>query len=343
MPISNNPWGEEEKRELVKLKAQGRSYTEIADILGRTRDSVRNKFRDIRPGNLTRTLITESPYPRYDEPLVMEGNALILPDLEFPFHHAEFLNRVLELADAWNIRQCIVAGDILHFDSISAWEANWINEGVGGLSDNDERKFLDFANDLSEDKRQELIELVVEIGQRQEDGGPSVSQELRVARKSVKALSEIFDRIDFVIGNHDGRLLRALGSPMFPSEILRLIEAGNIWRIAPYYFSRLISGGELYQIEHPVNAAKNSPYKLASKYQCHILQAHAHRWGMDTDISGKFYAIHMGCIVDEARLPYAAQRHFSGDAHILGAVIVVDGYPYLLSEHTPWERFKKMK
>ena len=293
--------------------------------------------------DLITTLITASPYPKYDEPLVIEGDALILPDAEFPFHNSEFLNRVLDLSQAWNIRQCIVAGDLLHFDSISAWEANWINEGKGGLSETDERKFLDFAMSLPEKHQENLIDLITGIGQKQEDGGPSVSQELKVARRSVKVLSELFDNIDFVLGNHDGRILRALASSMFPSEVLRLVEAGDKWRVAPYYFSILNSNGEKYQIEHPKNATKSSPYKLASKYQCHILQAHAHRWGMDTDISGKFYAIHMGCIVDESRLPYSAQRHYTGDAHRLGAVIVRDGYPTLLEPNLPWERFRRMK
>lgn len=56
--------------------------------------------------------------------------------------------------------------------------------------------------------------------------------------------------------------------------------------------------------------------------------------------SGKFYAVHMGHCVDETRLPYAAQRHTIGDAHKLGAVIVRDGFMWLLSEHVDWKRLK---
>ena len=170
-----------------------------------------------------------------------------------------------------------------------------------------------------------------------------MSQELKITRKVVKVISECFDQVDMILGNHDSRMIRALNSPMFPSEVLRTVEAGEKWRIGPYYYSRLISDGETYQIEHPKSFAKNSASKLASKYQCHILHAHSHRWGVDTDVWGRFYAITMGCIVDEERLPYAAQRHHSGDAHRLGAVIVRAGYPYLLGADTPFETFKKMR
>ena len=36
------------------------------------------------------TKIDISPYPVWDSPLVMEGDAVIMGDLEIPFHHAGF-------------------------------------------------------------------------------------------------------------------------------------------------------------------------------------------------------------------------------------------------------------
>lgn len=342
--LKPRPWTLEEDEILIKGIDNGLTQREIALELNRSYESTRHRKRhlDTYKGDLYH--FKESPYPVYDDPLVMEGNALVLPDLEMPFHDYEFLNKCLDLAQAWNVRQCIVAGDLLHFDSIASWEPNWIAEGqVNGLSEKDEMKLLEFANSLPEKHRVNLIDLVVSIGDKTEDGDPNISQELRVVRKGVKILSEIFDLIHFIIGNHDGRLIRALGSPMFPSEILRLVEAGDKWMIKPYYYSILMSNDEKFQIEHPRSAAKNSAYKLASKYQCHVLMAHSHRWSIDLDPSGKYYAIHMGCVVDENRLPYAAQRHSTADAHRLGACIVRDGYPFLLNDKSPWEILMRMK
>ena len=342
--MSQGKWTVEEENILRMRLEEGETVKDIAIELNRSYEGTRNKKRNIDTQERNSIRFTESPYPIYDDPLVMEGDALVLPDVEMPFQSADFLNKCLDLAQAWNIRQCIIAGDLLHFDSIAAWEPNWISENhANGLSEDDEKRLLQFANSLPEKHRVNLIDLVVNIGDKTESGEPNLSQELRVVRKGVKVLSELFDLIHFVIGNHDGRLIRALGSAMFPSEILRLVEAGDKWMVKPYYFSKLISNGEEFQIEHPRSAAKSSAYKLASKYQCHILMAHSHRWGIDLDPSGKYYAIHMGCVVDENRLPYAAQRHSTADAHRLGACIVREGVPFLLNEKSPFELLTRLK
>lgn len=298
-------WTPAEDITIKRMKSDGATDKKIAETIGRTEQAVRGRRRRIHSVTETQMRIAESPFPRYDSPLVMEGDALVLPDVEIPYADHEFLNNCIELARKWKIDQCILAGDFLHFDSLTHWEPCWTNDSEDGIHLN-------------------------------------LSQELEMARRDTKVLSQAFKKIDFVLGNHSGRLLRALSSPIFPSEILRLIEAGNRWRIAPYYYSILISNGEKYQIEHPNSATKVSPIKLASKYQCHILQAHSHKWGIDRDISGRFWAISMGCVVDEMRLPYAAQRHNTGEAHVLGAVIVKDGYPYVLSDKTPWSRYMRL-
>jgi hypothetical protein len=337
-------WSEEEDAQLIDLRRRGYTYREIGQRLGRTYDSVRERLRRLEGKRPVKDVIPDSIYPRYDSPLEMEGDAVILPDIEAPFQHAEFFNRVLDLADTWGIKQAIVAGDLLHFDSITAWEANWMEKGNGGLSEHAERKLMDAAMTLPKKHQGAMMDTIIDISGETEDGDPNISQELRAARKCVSAMASCFENIDFVLGNHDGRFLRTIGSSMFPDELLTLLEQKNPkWRVAPYYYSHLETEAGRFQIEHPKTYANNSPVKLAAKYQCHILQAHSHKWMFNLDPSGTFYAIHMGCIVDEMRLPYAAQRHNTADAHMQGAVIVRSGYPYLLGERTPWQDFKKMR
>lgn len=335
-------WLDEEVDKALLLQERGYSLKQISQVLNRSYEAVRSKLKRV---SLERDRgfqypIPDSRFERYDDPLVMEGDAIVLPDIELPFHNAEFMSRCLELADAWGIRKAIVAGDLLHFESLTTWQANWVSEGGYGLSDKAERKLMEFARSLPEEYQEEMIDTIISLDEKDNSSNTSVSQELRQARKVIKIMTELFDEIDFILGNHDDRFLRALNNPMFPSELLTLVEAGDKWRVKPYYFSILVSNGEKYQIEHPKTWAKSSPYKLAAKFQCHVLQAHSHRWGMEMDISGQFYAIHMGCIVDEFRLPYASQRHNTADTHALGAVIVRDGFPFLLSDKTPWDTFK---
>ena len=71
----------------------------------RSVNAVRGHLAWLRADNkLPSPVVKPSPYPVYDEPLEMDGDTLILPDIEFPFHHAEFVSACLELARKWDIR-----------------------------------------------------------------------------------------------------------------------------------------------------------------------------------------------------------------------------------------------
>jgi hypothetical protein len=304
-------------------------------------NSVRSQISAARCDGRVRQRIHESTYPVYNNPLTLEGDALVLPDLEMPFHSADFVNRCLDLADKWNIKQAILAGDVLHFDSLSGWEPAWTNDNPGGLTADAESALMQFAKTLPAKRQGEMMGLIGDIGQKSEQDG--VSTELSVARRELKRLAEQFDRIDFVLGNHCGRLLRAMGTAMNPKELLRLLETDDKWRIAEYYFSYLDTVNGRFQIEHPKNAGKFSASKLSSKYLCHIIMAHSHQLNFTFDPSGKYYAVEAGCCVDENRLPYCSQRHNISPSHILGAVIIKDGYPYLLHKGTNWDHLSKWK
>lgn len=303
-----------------------------------TRHGISGKLRDLKKEGLIPNVVRESPYPSYTEPLVMEGDALIMTDLEVPFHHAEFVNRCLELASKWKITNLILGGDLLHFDSLSGWDKNWVDLKHNGLSDNDESKLWDFANSLSSSKQEQFAELIVSLGKREEHDGAST--ELKVAKKAIRAFEQQFERIDLVLGNHEGRLLRALGTALSPKELTSLLQIKDDdprWRTAPYYYSVLISGKEKFQIEHPRNTGKFSATRLVNKYHCHVIMGHSHQLNYTFDTSGKYYAIETGHCVDENRLPYAAQRHNVAPAHVLGACIVRGGTPWLLHPKVDWK------
>lgn len=340
MDTSRIHWTENETQRLIDLRTSGKNWHEIAEILGRTHEACRYHYTAER-GKFQPRYLKESPFPRYNDPLVMEGDALVIPDLEMPFHHAEFVNRCLELAQTWNITQCIVAGDVLHFDSVSSFEPNWMpeNHQKSALTERDEANLVNFLKTLGSRQQERGFALLDQLsGGHFENGDPNISQELSVAREGLKVFSEVFDLIDFLLGNHEGRLLKALQSPMMPNELLHLLDLPDKWRISPYYYGTLISADERFHIEHPKSSAKSSAYKLAAKFCCHVLQGHSHRLNMDFDPSGRYYAWHIGHCVDESRLPYAAQRHTTADAHLLGAAIVRDGVPWMLHERVDWKR-----
>lgn len=346
MPNTGMYWTKGEIEELKKAWGKKPEYITKREFAKNypskhSHDAIRGCIdRLVSMGELEKQYLKTSPYPVYNEPLVMEGDALILPDLEIPFHNAEFVNRVLDLADTWKITQCILAGDVLHFDSLSGWEPNWTKKNKGGITANAESELMKVADEFPEKYRRKLVEKLVDIGERTEEDGAST--ELAIATRELKKLAEMFDKIDFVLGNHCGRLLRAMQTALDPNIILKMLELGDKWRIAEYYFSKLNTVNGTFIIEHPKNSGKFSASRLCSKYGAHVLMAHSHQLNYTFDPSGKFYAIEMGMCVDEDRLPYCAQRHNTSPMHVLGAVLVREGYPYLLHPGVPWERMKKL-
>lgn len=349
MPNTGHYWDKCEVEALIDAYKERKPYQSVRDVCrafvtgrGLTLATAESKIRDlIVTGKINTGVIKESTYPIYDEPLEMRGDALVLGDVEFPFHHSEFLNGCLEVAGLWGIRQLILAGDVLHFDSLSSFEPSWNKEVSGGITADAEMELRKIAVKLPKGRRAEMEAVIDKVGRLEEHDGAST--EFAIARRNLQRLADSFDVIDFIIGNHEGRYLRAMDTPLVPSEILRALEAGQPkWRIAPFYFSTLISGGEKFRITHPKNSAKGASRNLASKFHQHILMAHNHHFMITSDKSGKYLCAEIGCCVDENRLPYAAQRDNSSDMHILGAAIVRNGKAWFLNKFTDWDVLRKL-
>ena len=329
---------------LTLWRTSGYSQRQVAQIYGVPYGHLHSKInnaaqREIRDAG--RQVMRPSPYPIYDKPLEMEGDAVVIPDPEFPYHEADFLNRVLDLADAWKIKQCNIAGDALHLNAISKFEPAWKAQPKNTMTEAQEERLLALANKAKGKLRDELIDAITSDPIEQD--GDDVANEVETARRALIRLGEQFDLVDYVIGNHDGRFLSTLNSPTFADQLLKFIGLTEPkWRIAPYYYSYIRSGGELFRIEHPKSASQSTASKLASKYLCHVLMGHSHLLSSQFDQSGSFWAMHMGHCVDERRLPYASQRSNTSPAHVLGAVIIRGGFPHLLMERTPWKQYAKM-
>jgi hypothetical protein len=283
--------------------------------------------------------IKESPYPKFTAPLEQEGDCLVLPDPEFPYHHADFINSCIDLALAWNVKQVCIAGDALHFNSISKWEANW-KGNKQGLSEQAESALMESVKRLPEKYQQEFIDKLMALGGSADD---DVGSEIGVARKALIEIGDTFDDVVYVIGNHDGRFLSALNSPMFATDLKRFVVGDHPhFRIAEYYYSILHTESGDYSIEHPVSASKTTAVNIAVQKHCSVLMGHSHRYSRLRDPSDSYWCIQLGMCVDESRLAYVAQRTRGSEKHSIGATIVRGGYPYDLSLDTPWALWKRL-
>lgn len=70
---------------------------------------------------------------RYNRPLIIREDCLVIFDTQVPYHDAEFLNNLLNLAHTWGIKQGVSGGDLLNMTAFSifqehAQEKLWIKE-----------------------------------------------------------------------------------------------------------------------------------------------------------------------------------------------------------------------
>lgn len=319
------------------MKGRGLSDYEIAEKMGRAYGSVNTKLARLKAeGKIPVSSVPASSMPLWDKPLVSEGDAVILTDVEAPFQHSEFINRVLDLADAWGIQTLHLGGDLLHYDNLSAWGSEWTE---------DREDIFDLVmeivqNYVTNKKKDEVVKLLEDKGMTNQGG---LSGELAEARKVFRSFNS-FKEIYVEFGNHDDRYLRALNLALSPKEFLHQLDRDKDerWKIAPYYYAMIETEKGTFRITHPRGAAQKTAVDLAIQFHQHVIMGHSHRWNISRDPSGKFWAIQQGHCVDEDRLAYVKQRDAKRDAHVLGATIIRGGYPFVLSPESPWDLLKRM-
>ena len=327
--LRNNKWSDAELAQAQALQREGKTFPQIAKLLNRTYNSVNIK--------LTRTamFIPQSTVPLWASPLESTGDAVILSDVEAPFQHSEFINRVLELAYKWGIKDLHLAGDLLHYDSLSAWGSEWTES-----QEDIKEILLDVLQGLDKKLRAQKVKLLEEKGLLND---MSYSGEMKAARAVFRSF-DYFDNVYVALGNHDDRYLRALDQAMSPGELLHQLDRHNDprWKIAPYYYTLLHTQAGIYRITHPRGAGRTTAQDLAVQFHQHVVMGHSHRWSVNRDPSGDYWAIQTGCCVDEKRLAYVQQRDAKRDAHLNGATIIRDGYPFVLHIDSPWDLLKRM-
>lgn len=331
------PWTTAEIEKTIDYKSQGYSDFEIAQKLNRSFPSVNQKIARLKQeGRVKVSAVPASIMPLWDEPLKSQGDAVILTDVEAPFQHSEFINRVLDLADTWGVKTLHLGGDLLHYDNLSAWGSEWVQDKEEMLG-----AFLDVIEEaINPKKRVEIINLLEQKGLINEGG---LSGELKESRKVFRAFDS-FSSVYVELGNHDDRYLRALNQALSASELLHQIDKDkdDRWKIAPYYYGFIETEAGTYRITHPRGAGQKTAVDMAIQFHSHVIMGHSHRWNISRDPSGKFWAIQQGHCVDEKRLAYVQQRDAKRDAHMLGATIIRGGYPFVLSPESPWEMLKRM-
>lgn len=192
-----------EEKKIIEMYRNGSKSKEINDVMKRTPNAIEKKIsRLISEGRLEpKKIIPESPYPIMGEGdvLTSEGDALVISDLEVPFHHADFVNRTIELAQKWGIKTLHLDGDLLHYESLGRWGASWTS-----VQDADANKVNDFLLEIEDDElRAKGIALMDELNAFKEKQN-GYQDEINEARRVFSSISG-FDEVLVSLGNHDDR------------------------------------------------------------------------------------------------------------------------------------------
>lgn len=168
--------------------------------------------------------------------------------------------------------------------------------------------------------------------------------ERKEANRVVKTLLNHFEEIDITWGNHDFRLVKAVGYKHSFEACLQwaLSElTDDEWkrvRISDLdymeYFPLTSSSGRKYRVCHPRSFSSvplTVPKKLQPKYSCSVMTAHSHHLAMGFAANGYDHIIELGGFYDKQKTEYI-QKTTSNHEWVQGYVMFKDGVPSL---HSP--------
>lgn len=263
--------------------------------ISRTYKSIQRKVQQERnkTPELWHAMMPAATVPRFDKPLIVEGDALILGDIHCPCHDAGFINDLIGLALRMGVDQCIVAGDLADFGAFS-----FFGRDKGMEADEELDALSDFVD--------RLIACFDRVYYFAGNHDVRPIRALKDAGLTAPTVMRMFAP-------------RPDDKQFFTSDYhwCRLASAGQVFQIE-------------HPKSTSVNATF-VPKKLCSKYLCHVIGTHGHNWGETRDPSGRYYAIDSGICADPLRLGYTQVIHNTRPLQVQGAVIVKDGVPLLLN------------
>ena len=156
--------------------------------------------------------------------------------------------------------------------------------------------------------------------------------ELKVAEDIITKLSGVFDKMFFMMGNHECWWLQRLSGQNNLEDLFRLFKGNLVLGsdIIVTNYDHLTLNDEWY-ICHPKNFSRLPtaiPRKLADRYNLDIICGHEHRLSLCKSFNGKYYCIESGGLFDSEKIEYL-QSTTSYPAQVSGYVSINKNIPTL--------------
>lgn len=170
--------------------------------------------------------------------------------------------------------------------------------------------------------------------------------EKAAAREVILRLCETFDRIYYILDNHDRRILAMHERPseFTEEDLLKILETetsrGKI-RASIYYHYVILNG--IWRITSPKEYRRiklSLPTRLAQLYHMNIISGGDHLFAMGVDDSAQYVIANNACMVNPKEVPYINVQDSTFPHWLPGFYAVIDDvlYPFILHDRL-WPRW----
>lgn len=313
--LKTGKWAPEDEALLPELYAAGHSHGAIARIIGRSRESIRAKARnlglksDAQPPNVPEKIPPEiASYRRADElDGDLGGGLMIAADAQMPCVDWVMATRLATVARKWlqKPRRLLFAGDLLNFDAYSKYDA--------------------------------IVPL------------PLLDTEIDAAKYAIEELwLPTFDEIIIIPGNHEYRWFKHQRGQYKTSRMGKVLKAliCNDERVTFSIHSYITVNCEntgAWRITHPfeyskvnLSKARFLGHKIKDK---HIVMAHQHANNIGLDESGDYVLCDIPALCDPEKLAYVELVDTTKPVMKRGFTMLLNGTLHTFSDHpalTDW-------
>ncbi len=221
--------------------------------------------------------------------LVTEDRVAIASDVHIPYHDEALLAKLLTEAANEGVQAIVWLGDLLDLPTFSSWGRT--------------------------------------------DYSTSFSRELGIARGVIEMAAEVVPVQYWSLGNHEARWMRKLDHQVYMEQLAMaaglttLLEDG---RLIVSDNPTLDAFDGAWMLTHPAVYGRQPlamPSKLATRYQQHVMSAHAHHWGQGVDETNTWTVVETGGLFKPEYHQYIQHRVTNHRAWTQGFWLLLNGVP----------------
>ncbi len=159
------------------------------------------------------------------------------------------------------------------------------------------------------------------------DKRADLNLDLNSARMGLNLLLGVFDKIYYLMGNHDIRYLRKLDWFISESELGQGILNNERLITTRYPYMSVVSNGNEFYIVHPKSYSRvgKVPVDLVAKLRKPVLSFHGHLFHIRTEPSGYDFGYDVGCMTVSSYHNYIHERVTTHPEWTRGFCLIIDG------------------